>query len=161
MSNSLEVLMNRLCGTFTWNSHGHSIIKRSDKYQFSVKLTPVLVLWFFSFWRSYLKRKAFKVSKKKFLFALIQALLKWWDILFISFLRYLHFCCDFLVVYENDLIWKIRLISKFVMPQHGQQIITIHISSNISRSKGNHIVCIRVSITPSKTPPPFYHQAPP
>ena len=67
MSNSLEVLITRLCGTFMWNSHGHNIIKRSDKYQFSMKLTPVLVLLFFSFWRSCLKRKAFKVSKKVFI----------------------------------------------------------------------------------------------
>ena len=143
-----------------WNSHGHNIIKRSDKYQFSMKLTPILVLWFFSFWRSYLKRKAFKVSKKVFICFNTSTFKMMEHPFFISFLKYLHFCCDFLVVYENDLIWKIRLISKFVMSQLGQQIITIHTSTSISRSKGNHIVCIRVSITPSKTPPHFYHQAP-
>ena len=159
MSNSLEVLITRLCGTFMWNSHGHDIIKRSVKYQFSMKLTPVLVLWFFSFWRSYLKRKAFKVSKKVFI-CFNTSTFKMMGHPF-YFVLEIHFCCDFLVVFENDLIWKIRLISKFVMSQHGQQIITIHISSNISRSKGNHIVCIRVSITPSKTPPHFCHQAPP
>ena len=45
-------------------------------------------------------------------------------------LRYLNFCPDFLVR-------KSRLISNFMTSQTGQQIITISIFSNISRSKGN------------------------
>ena len=38
---------------------------------------------------------------------------------------------------KNRLIRKIRLISKFMMLQPGQQAITIHIMPNISRGKGN------------------------
>ena len=38
---------------------------------------------------------------------------------------------------ENGLIRKLGLISKFMTSQTGQQIITIHILSNISRSKDN------------------------
>ena len=37
---------------------------------------------------------------------------------------------------ENGLLRKVRLISKFMMSQPGQQTITIHILPNISRSKG-------------------------
>ena len=54
-----------------------------------------------------------------------------------QFLRYSHFCPDFLVIQENGLVRKLRLISKFVTSQTGQQIITLHVSPNISRSKGN------------------------
>ena len=35
---------------------------------------------------------------------------------------------------------RLRLISKFMTPQTGQQIIKIHILSDISRSKGNRTV---------------------
>ena len=38
---------------------------------------------------------------------------------------------------KNGLIRKIRLSSKFMMSQPGQQTIAIHILPNISRSKGN------------------------
>ena len=38
---------------------------------------------------------------------------------------------------KNSLIRKIRLISKFVTSQPGQQMITIHALLNISRSKDN------------------------
>ena len=38
---------------------------------------------------------------------------------------------------KNGLIRKIRLISKFMTSQPGQQTITIHILPNVSRSKGN------------------------
>ena len=38
---------------------------------------------------------------------------------------------------KNDLIKKIRLISKFLTSQPGKQTIGIHILPNISRSKGN------------------------
>ena len=43
---------------------------------------------------------------------------------------------------ENGLISKLRLISKFITLQSGQQIITLHTFLNISRSKGNHAMKI-------------------
>ena len=46
--------------------------------------------------------------------------------------RYLSFCLDVLVEYQNGLIKKIMLIL-----QPGLQTIVIHILLNISRSKGN------------------------
>ena len=54
-----------------------------------------------------------------------------------SFSRYLSFCLDFLVIYQNGLIKKTRLISNFMASQPGQQTIVIHILPNISKSKGN------------------------
>ena len=45
-------------------------------------------------------------------------------------MRYLHFCID----------KKARLIFKSMMSQTGQQIITMHILPNISRSKGNQSI---------------------
>ena len=53
-----------------------------------------------------------------------------------SFLRYLNICPDFLVTEKNGLRRKLRLISKFMTSQTGQQVITIHILFNIVRSKG-------------------------
>ena len=44
---------------------------------------------------------------------------------------------EFLGMQENDLIRKLRLISKFMTSQTGSQIITIHILPNISKSEGN------------------------
>ena len=41
------------------------------------------------------------------------------------------------VMYKNGLIWKIRLITKFMLSQSGWPTIAIHILTNISRSKGN------------------------
>ena len=38
---------------------------------------------------------------------------------------------------KNDLIGKIRLISKFLASQPGKQAISIHILPSISKSKGN------------------------
>ena len=38
-------------------------------------------------------------------------------------------------MYKNDFIRKMRLISKFMMPQTGKQTIAIHILPNIVRSK--------------------------
>ena len=38
---------------------------------------------------------------------------------------------------KNGLIRKLRLISKFMSSQTGQQVITIHILFNASRSKSN------------------------
>ena len=43
---------------------------------------------------------------------------------------------------KNGLVRKLRLISNFMTPQAGQQIITISILSNISRSKGNQTMKI-------------------
>ena len=40
-------------------------------------------------------------------------------------------------MYKNDLIRKLRTISRFVTSQTKQKIITIHILLNISRSKDN------------------------
>ena len=53
-----------------------------------------------------------------------------------SFSRYLRFCLEFLFMYQNGLIKKMRLISDFMTSQPGQQTIVIHILPNISRSKG-------------------------
>ena len=53
------------------------------------------------------------------------------------FLRYLHFCPDFLVMQKNGLIRKLSLISKFMTSQSGQQINAMHVLPNISRSKGH------------------------
>ena len=47
------------------------------------------------------------------------------------------FCLDFLVMYKNGLIKKIRLTSKFMTSQPGKQTTAIHILPNISRSRGN------------------------
>ena len=52
-------------------------------------------------------------------------------------LRYLNFYLHFLVFKKNGLIRKIRLISKFITSQPAKERITMHILSNISRSKGN------------------------
>ena len=41
---------------------------------------------------------------------------------------------------KNGVIRKINLTSKFLTSQPGQQTVTIHVLSNISRSKGNHIM---------------------
>ena len=55
----------------------------------------------------------------------------------LSFSRYLSFCLDFLVMYRNGLIKKIRLILNLMTLQPRSQTILIHIPPNISRSKGN------------------------
>ena len=57
-----------------------------------------------------------------------------------SFSKYLSFCLDFLVMYQNGLIRKMRLISKLMTSQPGLETIAIHIFPNISRSKGNQTV---------------------
>ena len=57
-----------------------------------------------------------------------------------SFSRYFSFCLDCLVIQQNDLIRKIRLISNFMMSQPGQQTIVTHILPNISISKSNHTI---------------------
>ena len=73
-------------------------------------------------------------------FLAIESLLKMIQYIFISyqklfsFLRYLHFYPDFLVMHKNGLIRKLWLISKCMTSQTGQQIIIIHILINITRS---------------------------
>ena len=47
-----------------------------------------------------------------------------------------------LVMLKNGLIRKIRLISKFMLPQPRKQTIAIHILPNIPRSKGNQTMKI-------------------
>ena len=46
----------------------------------------------------------------------------------------------FFVYAENNLIRKLRLISKFMMSKPGQQIVTINILSNISRGEDNQTI---------------------
>ena len=57
-----------------------------------------------------------------------------------SFWRYLSFCLDFLVIYQNGLIKKIMLISIFLTSQPGYQTIAMHILLNVLRSKDNQIM---------------------
>ena len=52
-------------------------------------------------------------------------------------LKIIRFLSWFLVKWKNDLIRKIRLISKIMTQQPGQQTIPIHILSIISWSKSN------------------------
>ena len=47
---------------------------------------------------------------------------------------------------KNDLIRKIRLISKFMTSEPGWQTIAIHILNNISRSKRNEVMKFGQSI---------------
>ena len=49
----------------------------------------------------------------------------------LSFLRYLHFSPDLLLILKSGLLRKQRLISNFMTSQTGQQIITIQILPNI------------------------------
>ena len=53
------------------------------------------------------------------------------------FPRYLRFCLEFLIMQQNNLMRKIKLISNFMTSQPGKQTIVIHILPNISRSKSN------------------------
>ena len=75
--------------------------------------------------------------------ASIKALWKRWKMLFCFMLKVLFglekftFLSWFYCYVENSLVKKLRLISKFMGSQIGQQIITIHILLNISRSWGN------------------------
>ena len=78
-----------------------------------------------------LQRKPFTNDEKRFLFCLK------------SFFRSSDievFVVTFLVTWENGLIRKLTLFSKFITLQPGKQTITIHILVNISRSKGNQIM---------------------
>ena len=56
------------------------------------------------------------------------------------FSRYLSFCLEFLVFYQNGLIRKIRLISKFMTSQPGKQTIVIHVLPRILRNKDNQAI---------------------
>ena len=58
------------------------------------------------------------------------------------FSRYLKFCHNVLVLYDNCLIRKISLFSKFIAPQLGEQTIAIYISLDIPRSKDNQTMKI-------------------
>ena len=51
---------------------------------------------------------------------------------------------------ENGLIGKIRLISRFMTSQPGQQTSTLHILPNISRSKGNETMKFGLLVDPNK-----------
>ena len=57
-----------------------------------------------------------------------------------SLSTYLSFYFDVFVMYQNSLIEKVRLISKFMTSQPGKQTIVILILSNISRSKDNQTI---------------------
>ena len=46
----------------------------------------------------------------------------------------------FLIMQENSLIRKLRLISKYMMSQTGKKITALHILLNISKSKGNQTI---------------------
>ena len=46
--------------------------------------------------------------------------------IFFSIFLYIYFCLDFLVMYKNALIRKIRLLSKFMVSRPGKQTIAIH-----------------------------------
>ena len=82
-------------------------------------------------------------TKKIVLFASFESLLKmiynafYFIFLFQLFLfsRYLSFCHDFLSCWKNGLIREIRLMSKIMTSQPGEETITIHILPNISWSK--------------------------
>ena len=58
----------------------------------------------------------------------------------LSILKYLSFFLDFLVFYQNGLIRKIRLISKFMTSQPGKQTMVIHVLPNILRNKDNQAI---------------------
>ena len=71
-------------------------------------------------------------SSLKFELILIQkALYKW----------YLNFCLEFLTMYKNSLITKIRLTSKLIMSQTSKQTLQ-NILLNISRSRGNQTLLL-------------------
>ena len=53
---------------------------------------------------------------------------------------FLDFFLDFLVMQKNDLIRKIKLISKFIKSQLGKQSIAVNILPNISAHKGNRTI---------------------
>ena len=61
-------------------------------------------------------------------------------------MRCLHFCLNFLIVWKNGFKRKLRLISKFMTSQTGQQKMTKHNLSNISKSKDNQAMNIGQSI---------------
>ena len=57
----------------------------------------------------------------------------------------------FSYIEKNGLTRKIKLISKFMTSQPGQQTIAIHILPNISRSKGNQAIKFGQVIEDNKT----------
>ena len=62
----------------------------------------------------------------------------------LSVFKIFKFLLDFLVMYKNGLIKKIRLIPYFMTP------IVIHILPNISRSKGKQTMKLKLSISLDK-----------
>ena len=55
------------------------------------------------------------------------------------------FFSDFVLMQKKVLIRKLWLISKFMISQTGQQIITTHILPNISRSTNKFLFIVRPS----------------
>ena len=55
-------------------------------------------------------------------------------------LKIFKFCLDFLVLWQNGLIGKIRLIAEFITSQPGKQTVVIHVVSNILRNKDNQVM---------------------
>ena len=83
-----------------------------------------------------------------------------------SFLWYLDFVLTYLVMLENSLIRKIRLISKFFMSQNGKQILTIHTLPNVPKRATECMLSLKMlflkkpythGIEPS--PRPFYKRS--
>ena len=85
----------------------------------------------------YFNRRPLKMMKNAFYF-LIKDLFRSQDILI--------FVPTFLVIQGISLVRKLRLISKFVTLQTGQQLITVIILPNISRIKGNQTMKFGQSI---------------
>ena len=56
------------------------------------------------------------------------------------FSRYLRFFLDFLIMYKDGLIRKVRLISKLMTSQPIKKTIAIHILPNISLRKDNQTI---------------------
>ena len=57
--------------------------------------------------------------------------------IFFSIFLYIYICLDFLVMYKNGLIRKIRLLSKFMVSRPGKQTIAIHYCPISQKSKNN------------------------
>ena len=60
----------------------------------------------------------------------------------LSVLKIFKFNFDFLAMWKNGLIQKIRLIFEFLTSQPGWQTVVIHFLTNIPRSKGNQTMKI-------------------
>ena len=71
----------------------------------------------------------------------LESPLRWWKLFLISPCNFLslsrYICLDFSVMQKNDLIRKIRLISKFMASKPWKRTIAMHILPSISRSNDN------------------------